>query len=396
MSLSGLSDKSVQQQLVPTMANWRGAWDISGQYFYGDIVQGSDNNGYVAMVYNIGNDPVGGALPSPWLSLAQSGASGGMNYANAVWNGATNYPSEDVVRGANGATYVATAPSAGVNPVIDVSGALPAVSGSKWARLSGANVVVPWNGSTQYGVGDMVQATQPNGQIGLFQAVAPNSNSTPTTANSNWVGLADEIGSSMSYIGDWSGSVSYDKQDVVSYSGYGWVSQSNANSNNTPSFTASNYWVPMAGVGSVVQVHHKEVAPASNAFFLTSNYTPGTWETIFTIPNTAGATESGAFTLNGVFGLTASNADTARFTVSDLSNNAPSSNAVFSYPLASPIVNGSLQSISGTANYQFSNAPATLYINFSADQAHNAYALSSNTYYSYTNTITPVQFIADP
>jgi hypothetical protein len=297
--------------------------------------------------------------------------------------------------GANGASYIAKSGNSNVNPVSDVVD----VSGTEWVRLSGANVVKQWSGSVQYGVGDMVQAVQPNGQSATFQCVVPNSNSQPSLANANWLGVADEIGSSMSFVGGWSNATTYDRQDVVSYLGYGWVSQSNANSNNTPAFGSSNFWVPLGGSESITEVHHKAVAPGSNVFYLQSNVGSNTWTPLLSFPNTAVNGEQGTFVFNSVFSIGGSNATTATIQVSDLSGAVPSSNAVYSIASTATAGAGANFHPSGTMTYAFSNAPNTLWLNLlSPDQDMTAYTPGaySGQYYEYTNTIVPVQFVNDP
>jgi hypothetical protein len=398
MSVSLIGIKSVQQELIPTMANWRGGWDANTAYFYGDIVQGTDNNGYACMVPNTGNDPVGGALPTPWVALASSGASGGMNFTT-VWSGSTSYIAEDVVLGANGATYIALSNNSNVNPVVDVSGAMPGVSGSKWSRLSGANVITSWSGSSQYGVGDMVQATLPNAQVALFQSLVPNSNSQPAVGNSNWLPVSDEPGSAMSYIGTWSNSVAYDKQDVVDLSGFAFVSRVNNNSNVAPSLSGTNAnWVALSGSNSIPEIHFKTSQPNNN-YCAPNGIASNTWSNILTFPNTAQSGETGTFVLNSHFGIGGSNQGTWTLQVSDVSGAVPSGNAFFSTPASGSNAYGGLTPLSGTMNYSFSSAPATLFVNvsFGNDNGGATYTPGATaTGYSYTNTITPTLFIADP
>lgn len=404
MSLSSLSKIPTQQSLLPNMMNFKGIWSPSAYYEKNDVVQGTDNNAYVAQVGNANQDPVGGSLPSPWLALSSSGASGGMNFL-ADWNASATYGAEDMVRGTNGAIYIATQTNSNVNPIGDVNGGAVGV-GANWTRLSGANQPVLWNNTDYYGVGDLVYANLPNGQTAVWTCGVPNSNTPPATGGLAWLPLADAPGTSMSYLGGWGLSNVYDTQDVVSFGGFCYVSTQNTNQGNSPASSPS-YWTPFAGSNSITQTRYKSASPSSNAFCLQgltpSGVAPFGYVNILTLPVGTGAGVNGSFSIAGSFGTGGSNTNTDNgFQVSDVPAGAPSSNCRFSE------IGRFQNQVSGTTpvsvdlNYSFSNVPASnLYLNYingSTNTLYN-YALpfpSYQTSYDYANVITPSTFVADP
>jgi hypothetical protein len=60
--------RSVQDELLPDMMRWLGAWDIQKQYYHKDCVIGPDNTVYISLTDSTNKDPR--TEPSYWQPAA--------------------------------------------------------------------------------------------------------------------------------------------------------------------------------------------------------------------------------------------------------------------------------------------------------------------------------------
>lgn len=379
--------------VLPNAMKWRGVWDVSGTYGYGDVVQDTNNAVWVADKASCGIDPATTSAPY-WSAVGGASAGGGMDWRGA-WSAGT-YKSEDVVVDANGQVYLAKGATT-AEPITDISGSN---ASANWQSMTGLTWRQGWDSNVQYGRNDVVSATEVDGGSGIFVALCPSLGKTPASNASLWTPLADLPGSAMSYSGAWSSSSNYNTQDVVSESGFAYVAlQPSSSTSPQDPASAPSYWLPLSGAGSTPVIHYKAVNAIPTAFRNANAITASNWAGILTLP-TGGLTNiNGQLSLAGTFGNGGSNVNADNlFQVSDVSGVVASGLARFSETFTWTNQASGLTPINMDLNFSFSNLTGSnLYLNVMAgSNGFNAYSLATNTDYQYANVLTPTTYVADP
>ena len=189
-----------------------GNWSNATSYKIGSVVNYGAYS-YVAAQDNVNRTP--NTASSYWTLVA-----GGQQFIGA-WANSTSYKHGDVVSYGS-YSYVA-------NKDVPVN-QTPSASSTYWNAIAkGVVTTGAWSNATSYKLGDIV-----NYGAYSYAASIDNINQTPSQTSSYWTVLSKGMSLSTSNGGNWSNAVAYQAGDVVVYSGYSYVANTD-NVNTAPS-----------------------------------------------------------------------------------------------------------------------------------------------------------------
>lgn len=196
-----------------------GDYSPSRQYEPGEVVNYGAYT-YVNKVRSLGVLP---SNPANW-SLVSKGTQYNGNY-----NVANTYVAGDVVA-FGGNTYIARTETVGIAPTTSNT--------TQWTTIgTGVSFRGQYSAATQYNAGDLA-----NFGGNTYIALRSTTGTAPTPANTTQWQLYNQ---GIAYNGDWSSSTTYQRNDVVSYSGTTYLSLQTNNTNVVP-FGNSAFWTVIA------------------------------------------------------------------------------------------------------------------------------------------------------
>ena len=249
--------------------NWRGDWAPAATYEINDLVA-DDGSAWIATAVSTGMRPSGASVVWDIYSergergakgdKGDSGDAGSIFSWRGVWDSATTYELNDLVRVDHDA-YVALRQTINDPPATSTSDwSLFAEGGEDGDPGDGFNWRGLWDATTAYAIRDVVARSgsawvatqagtgnQPSGTSAFWDLFAERGEQGERGERGER-GIAGEAGEGLTYRGAWDSTTAYAVNDIVGHDGSGWIA-TQAGTGNEPA-SGSAFWDPIAEKGA--------------------------------------------------------------------------------------------------------------------------------------------------